>query len=232
MTQGPEDGRAPAPDWQGRRDQAADPGTRCPPRPPRDHASWARRPTDAPPRVVDQYRRATAVEEGQPATGRARHAASRAAVHAPSDGPQTRRWWPIVVTLVPLAVIISLLTPSGRHQWALSLFRQPTRYTALSFDNAAALPRTATIGQPIRVSFTVSNQEGQAEHYRYVLSDSDPGISNTLGRSSKVVAPGSTWRVSTVVRPTCAESPCRIEVSLPGHPETIDFILILTPGQG
>ena len=208
-----------------------DPGTR---HPPRDHVSRARRPTSAPPRVADQHRRATADWEGQPATSRARQApgaARRTTLDDSGDEPRTRRWWPFIVTLIALAVIISLLTPSGRHEWAVSLFRQPTRYTALSFNKAAALPRTAAVNQPIPVSFTISNQEGRTEHYRYVLSDSAAGYSHILGGSSKVVPPGATWRVSTVVRPTCTQSPCQVEVALPGYPETIDFIVMLTPGQ-
>jgi hypothetical protein len=37
--------------------------------------------------------------------------------------------------------------------------------------------------------------------------------------------------VSTTVRPTCMTSPCKVRVSLPGYPETIDFLLDLTGNQ-
>jgi len=138
-----------------------------------------------------------------------------------------RRWWPALTALAIMAVGVSLVLPAGRHQWALSLFRQPTRYTALSFNQAQDLPATTIMGKAIRISFSVGNQEGHAVGYRYVLSASGGGSSLVLGESARTVAAGATWKVSAVVRPTCDGSPCRIEVTLPGHPEEIDFLVML-----
>jgi hypothetical protein len=145
--------------------------------------------------------------------------------------PGARRWWPILIPLAVLAAGVSLLWPSGRHQWAVSLFRQPTHYTVLSFNDAAALPATAAIDKPITVSFTVGNHEGRAVDYRYILSTAGRERSRVLGQSAKTVAAGAAWTVSTAVRPACGAPRCRIEVSLPGHPETIDFLVVLR-GRG
>jgi len=145
--------------------------------------------------------------------------------------PRARRWWPILIPLAVLAAGVSLLWPSGRHQWAVSLFRQPTRYTALSFNGAAALPATAAIDKPITVSFTVANHEGRAVDYQYILSTAGGERSRVLGQSMRTVAAGAAWTVSTAVRPACGAPRCRIEVSLPGHPETIDFLVVLR-GRG
>jgi hypothetical protein len=139
-----------------------------------------------------------------------------------------RPWWPI---LAPLAVImagISLLWPAGRHQWALSLFRQPTRYTVLFFDRPADLPATAAAGGPIRISFTVGNREGRAVGYRYVVRAAGGRRSRIVGEAARTVAAGASWTVATAVRPVCGTSPCRIQVSLPGHPESIDFLVTVT----
>jgi hypothetical protein len=151
------------------------------------------------------------------------------------DAPQAarqRRWWPFVAPIAAIAVAVSVVIPAGRHQWALSLFRQPTYYTALSFDKAWALPATAAWDAPLSVSFSVANHEGRAVRYRYVLSERAGGsrTATTLKQSARLVPDGGTWTVSTSVRPTCASSTCRVEVSLPGHPETIDFLLNLTFG--
>jgi hypothetical protein len=124
-----------------------------------------------------------------------------------------------------------MLSPAGRHQWALSLFRQPTRYTVLSFNQGWKLPTTAIRNEPIGFSFTVANDEGRVVSYRYVLTASGGGSSHILGESTRAVAAGATWTVSTAVRPTCEASPCRIEISLPGHPEAIDFLVVLS-GRG
>src|SRR6202043_191051 len=122
-------------------------------------------------------------------------------------------------------------SPAGRHEWALTLFRQPARYSVLAFNHAAALPAAAAIGEPIAVSFTVGNEEGHAADYRYVISAAGGRSSRILGESAKSVAAGATWTVTTAIRPACGTARCRIEVSLPGHPETIDFLVALkAPG--
>jgi hypothetical protein len=147
--------------------------------------------------------------------------------------PGARRWWPILAPLAALAAGVSLLSPAGRHDWALALFRQPTRYSVLSFNHAAALPATAAIGEPIAVSFTVGNEEGHAADYRYVISAAGGRSSRILGQSARTVAAGATWTVTTAIRPACGTARCRIEVSLPGYPETIDFLVALrAPGSG
>jgi hypothetical protein len=129
--------------------------------------------------------------------------------------------------LAAVAIGISLLLPAGRHQWALSLIRQPAHYTILSFDHPSALPSRAVINRPIRVSFMIGNREGRLLAYQYVLSQHGGGASQVLGESARTIGAGDSWKVSTTVRPSCHTSPCRIEVSLPGHPEVIDFVIRL-----
>jgi len=124
-------------------------------------------------------------------------------------------------------VVISLLLPGGRHQWAVSLFRQPTRYTVLAFTDPANLPYRAGLAQPLTVAFSISNDEGRAVAYRYILSEDSQDGHQVLRASARSVAAGRTAAVVTTVRPSCPTSPCRIEVSLPGHPETIDFLVSL-----
>ncbi len=141
-----------------------------------------------------------------------------------------RRWRTIAVALGVAAIGMSLLVPSARHQWALSVFRQPARYTAISFDAPAKLPAAAFWNQAIPISFTVTNQQGRATTYRYVLSENGDGHSRVIGGASRMVAPGASWDVSTTVRPTCSTSPCQVKISLPGHPETLDFNVNLQPG--
>lgn len=138
-----------------------------------------------------------------------------------------RRWWPVLVPIVLLGAAVTILIPAGRHQWALTLFRQPTYYTALSFDKAWALPVSAVKGQSIKVSFTIGNHQGRAVNYEYVVANSAAGKSQTLQKGAVLVRAGGTWTVSTVVRPSCDSSPCRVQVSLPGHPENIFFFIAL-----
>jgi hypothetical protein len=156
-------------------------------------------------------------------------AGERLTSEQPSEIPRQRRWWPILAPLALLAVAASLLVPAARHQWALSLFRQPTHYTALSFDRPWTLPASAVTDQTLAVSFSIANHEGRAVRYRYVLSEQAIGPPQTLAQATKIVKAEATWTVRTSISLTCAASPCRVQVSLPGHPETIDFLLIMKP---
>jgi hypothetical protein len=138
-----------------------------------------------------------------------------------------RRWWPVLAPLIACAIGLILLWPVSRHQWALSLFRQPTYDTVLFFNNARALPKTAIDNAPMAVSFTIDNSEGRAVDYQYVLSITGGGHSRILMKSTRNVGVGGSWIVSNAIRPTCDTLHCRIEVSLTGHPETIDFLVTL-----
>jgi hypothetical protein len=152
-----------------------------------------------------------------------------------TEPARERRWWPVLAPLAVIAIGLSLLLPAGRHEWALSLFRQPTRYTALSFNQSWALPASVAKGESVSFSFSVANHEGRAIRYRYVVGEYPAGAAatyQTIQGAAKVVADGGTWTVSTSIEPTCVRERCRVKVSLPGYPETIDFFVDLTDGQG
>jgi hypothetical protein len=128
-----------------------------------------------------------------------------------------------LAALAVLAIAASLFIPAGRHQWEISLFRQPTRYTALFFNHAGALPAAIAARQPLPVSFTVANHEGRPVVYKYILSAGAGRGQQVLRESTKAVPAGSAWTVVAKVRLKCRQ--CRIEVTLPGHSETIDFLV-------
>lgn len=133
--------------------------------------------------------------------------------------------------MIAVALTVSLLLPASRHQWALSIVRQPARYTTLSFNEAWELPTTAPSGSRIPISFMIGNQEGRTLTYKYVVHESDPlDFSATMATASRTLGPGRTWTVSIDVKATCSlVPPCRIQVSVPGHPETIDLLVTLKP---
>jgi hypothetical protein len=139
-----------------------------------------------------------------------------------------RRWWPVLSVGAALLIALSLVSPAGRHQWALSLFRQPTRFTTLAFKYAWLLPARAKHYQRIPVFFTISNEEGRSLRYTYILLQHDPIGTHRFSQASAVVAAGATWTVDTSVRPFCSVPPCHVEVLLPGHPERIDFSVQLS----
>jgi D-inositol-3-phosphate glycosyltransferase len=144
-------------------------------------------------------------------------------------GPRPRR---AAVAAAMLVAGSSLLVPSLRHQWALTLGREPAPYTALFFDRPGALPGRVPAGRPVGLTFTIANHEGRPEKYTYLLTAHSRQGARPLGRSTRAVPPGGSWTVSARVLPGCAGPPCRVQVSLPGHPETIDILLTPTgPGE-
>src|SRR6185437_7836862 len=100
--------------------------------------------------------------------------------------PVRRRWWPVILVVAVLAVGGSMISPTIRHQWALSLFRQRTDFTILYFNDPSVLPRSSAGHAPISFSFSITNQEGRDVRYRYVVRASD-GIteSHLLATGSK-----------------------------------------------
>ena len=129
----------------------------------------------------------------------------------------------MLVPVAVVAVLVSLLLPAGRHQWALSLIRQPTPYTSLFFTKPAALPAAVSWDAPVPVSFSIQNNQGRPTAYRYVITDSAANQTQQLAEAKRTVRSGATWTVSIVLHPDCAATPCRFDIALPGHPETIDF---------
>jgi hypothetical protein len=141
----------------------------------------------------------------------------------------TRRGrWPLALTAVAILIGLSLLSPAGRHQWAISFIRQPSHYTALSLQDAYTLPTTIQEGSPVHLSFTVANHEGRRMGYRYVLSSANLSESSTttvLHRATLNVPSGGQRTASVTVRPVCAASSCEVQITLPGHPEHLDVVL-------
>jgi hypothetical protein len=123
-----------------------------------------------------------------------------------------------------ILVAAGVLSPYFRHQLALSVIRQTTPYTQLGFKNSAALPATGVRGKPLHISFVIINNEGKQVLYRYVVSSGSGSQLQPLSSSSETVASGATWSVDATVVPQCAESACRVQVSLPQQGESIDFL--------
>jgi hypothetical protein len=138
-----------------------------------------------------------------------------------------RRWWPFVVAALVVLIGVSLVIPAARHQWALSLVRQPDHYTALSFQHAGDLPHTVVAGGAVHVAFTVSNHEGRRMDYAYRLtiaqSSAKQGV--VFHRATVSVPNGGARIESITVRPFCGSTSCRLQVSLPGQSEAIAVLL-------
>lgn len=139
---------------------------------------------------------------------------------------RSRRWWPYVLVAVGVLVVVSVVVPFGRHQWAESLIRQPAHYSTLAFATPTALPTSIVSGKDVEFSFTVGNQEGRDLDYRYLVASSPTRITGYGGffAAGSLAVPVNGSRLVTVsANPQCSGSPCRISVTLAGRGESIDF---------
>ena len=145
------------------------------------------------------------------------------------------RWdiWLLGTGLLAIALAVaSFLSPWARHEWTLSLQRQPTPYTQLGFTYAANLPTTGVPGHSIPVSFIITNDEGRQVSYRYVVASGSGTTLTTLSSDTRGLAAGASWGVGIAVVPKCAAASCRVQVSLPEQDESIDFILTYPAQSG
>jgi hypothetical protein len=136
------------------------------------------------------------------------------------------RWgfWLLGTGLVAAVLILAtLLSPWVRNEWALSLGRRDSSYTQLGFTDAAALPATIARGKSVPVSFVVINDEGKNMSYEYVVQSGSGSKLETLKTATKDLTSGESWDVRITVVPKCADSDCRIKVSLPQQAESVDF---------
>jgi hypothetical protein len=127
-----------------------------------------------------------------------------------------RRWWPVTCFVAAIALAVTLILPSGRHQWALSVFRQPARYTALSFRYAWLLPAAGYDDQTFPLFFTITNQEAHTVTYTYDIEQFRPF--EVLSTGVQTIRSGETSTVDTRVTPQCRGTfMCSVEVILPRH---------------
>jgi uncharacterized membrane protein len=141
-----------------------------------------------------------------------------------------------VLVVVGAIVVVSLVLPIGRHQWAESLIRQPTPYSTLAFADPTGLPKSVVSGEPLEFTFTVGNEEARDQVYRYTVKSSPTKITAYGGYfavGSVAVHAGRTRQVTVSADPECTASPCNISVMLVGHDESIDFyVRLIGTGSG
>ena len=146
-------------------------------------------------------------------------------------GSQARRWWPTLTILILVGVGLSLLVPAGRHQWALSIIRQPTPYTALYFDHPSSLPTDVPNDQRVSFTFSIANHEGHSLDYRYSVDVSPSPSRIPPATGTAVVASGRSRSIATAPEVACSASPCQVRVTLPDQGRSIDF-LVSVGGSG
>ena len=126
----------------------------------------------------------------------------------------TRRRAGIAVGLAVLLLAAALAAAFPRelkHQWELSVVRQPTPYTQLYFTAPASIPSSLVAGQKNTFDFTIENDEGRAYRYTYVVTLQD-SRARQVSKETVTVNSGARARRSG---PVVSSISTRVEIAGP-----------------
>jgi hypothetical protein len=162
----------------------------------------------------------------------------------PDKQPPLRGYSGVLAALFALLVvgaIVVALSGQARHQVALSLVRQPERYTELYFSGngptegspsysvvgrAAARPGSLPGRVVVNVPFTVANHEGRATRFPYAVRVVDDAEA-LLGQAEGALDPADGQSLTTTVAVDIPATGQRaaVDVDLEGRGEHIRFLL-------
>lgn len=147
-------------------------------------------------------------------------------------GNESRRWdrrrragitVGLAVLLLLLVAIAAAFPRQLKHQWELSVVRQPTPYTQLYFTAPASIPSVLAAGQQNTFDFTIENDEGRAYRYTYVVTLQDSRARQQVSKETVMVNSGERVTRAVTVDPTDKESRYLVSVTIPTLNQSIQF---------
>jgi uncharacterized membrane protein len=127
--------------------------------------------------------------------------------------------------LVGTVLALALLSPTGRHELAISFTRQPDSYTELYFTGPTPVSTARVAGrQQITVSFAVTNHEGRPTQYAYLVRLFDSGTTSATERMGYLAVGGGDTLNNHVALALPQESRWSVaDVNLVGRTEAIHY---------
>lgn len=131
-----------------------------------------------------------------------------------------------------LATAICLLACAGyaaaepawaRHQIAISLTPQPTRYSEIFFSNLAAVPSRLVPGVTTKVPFAIINREGRTVRYTYSVVVTAPRVSSVAETGQVVIGNNEKADLIATFRPEEANALYDVRIRLARPHEAIEF---------
>jgi hypothetical protein len=149
--------------------------------------------------------------------------------HTPDKQSVLRGYGGVLAVLLALLVVgatVVALSSQARHQLALSLVRQPEKYTELYFaGDGPTQVSPGTDRAVVHVSFTVANHEGETTRFPYavqVVNDAEAPLGRAEG--SVEVGGGNSVTVTLAVVIPATEPLSAVDVDLEGRNEHIRFL--------
>lgn len=109
------------------------------------------------------------------------------------------------------------------RQVEISLIRQPTPYTQLFFNNPTALPSKLHFNRPNMFTFTIVNDQGQSQRYRYTVLVSTAKSIIIASKGSLTLRNGAAATRAVAVAPKSRRSRYLITVALDATGQSIHF---------
>jgi len=122
-----------------------------------------------------------------------------------------------------LACVVAVFPRQFMHQVEISLVRQPVPYTQLFFSNPADIPDRLHFGQQNKFKFTIVNDQGQSQLYKYTVMMSTTRSSKIVSKGSVVIGNGQRITRTISVVPKSRRSRYLVTVVLNTTGQSIDF---------
>lgn len=130
----------------------------------------------------------------------------------------------IVLSVIMLAAgLIAMFPRQVIYQLKISIIRQPVPYTQLFFSNPATLPDRLHVNRRYIFSFTIINDEGRSQIYRYSVAMSTSGSHSLVSRGSLNISDQQTVTRAVVFIPNSRNSRYLIAVTLNKTGQSIHF---------
>lgn len=132
----------------------------------------------------------------------------------------------IILILIFAGLLVGLITAFPRqfiHQVEISVVRQPTPYTQLFFSNPAMLPSVLHIDRRNTFIFTIVNDQGRSQLYRYTVTMSTTGSSTVASKGSLAISNGRSVTRAVAVVPRSRRSRFLISVVINATGQSIHF---------
>jgi len=147
---------------------------------------------------------------------------------APPPSSTSKPPWRFALTaaliLIGIAGALAVFFPAQvKHQLEISVFRQPTPYTQLFFSNPTALPEKLEVGHPNKFSFTVVNDQGSSEAYRYTVTVTGGKLQRAASAGTFTLNDGQSVTRTSEIVPMSRGAKYLIKVTLSGTTDFIQF---------
>ncbi len=129
----------------------------------------------------------------------------------------------IAVCIIIRGILFAVSSPSVKGAIAMATTVKPETFTELYFDDHNSLPKTIELKKTQSFKFTIHNLEYRTMTYDYEITATDDKASKTLATGSATLFQNQFKTVSESYVLSSASGRMKIQVSLLGRNQTIDF---------